>query len=55
MDLILDALNGKVNPGTLYRRAYDYLQSSENREKVKTASQILPATYPVSFREILYR
>lgn len=35
MDLILDALNGKANPGTLYKRAHDYFQSTENREKVK--------------------
>ncbi len=35
MDLILDALNGKANPGTLYKKAHDYFQSAENREKVK--------------------
>ena len=37
MDLILDALNEKANPGALYKKAYNYFQNSENREKVKTS------------------
>lgn len=50
MDLILDALNGKVNPGTLYRRAYDYLQSSENREKVKNSFSKATSSISDSFQ-----
>jgi ElaB/YqjD/DUF883 family membrane-anchored ribosome-binding protein len=35
MDLILDALNGKASPNTMYRRAVHYFQSRENRENVR--------------------
>lgn len=35
MDMILDALNGKASPNTMYRRAVHYFQSRENRENVR--------------------
>jgi ElaB/YqjD/DUF883 family membrane-anchored ribosome-binding protein len=35
MDMILDALSGKVSPNTMYRRAVHYFQSRENRENVR--------------------
>lgn len=50
MDLILDALNGKANPGTLYRKAYDYFQSSENRDKVKNSLSKVTNSVSSSFQ-----
>lgn len=41
MDLILDALNGKGSPGSLYNKVHDYFQNEQNREKVqKTLSRV---------------
>lgn len=51
MDLILDTLNGKANPGTLYRKAYDYFQSSENREKVKNSLSKVSSSISSSFQK----
>jgi ElaB/YqjD/DUF883 family membrane-anchored ribosome-binding protein len=35
MDMILDALNGKVSPNTMYHRAVHYFQDSGNRDNVR--------------------
>ncbi|HEX3018945.1 MAG TPA: hypothetical protein VHP36_01525 [Chitinispirillaceae bacterium] len=41
MDLILDTLNGKASPGSLYNKIHHYFQKTENREKArKTLSTV---------------
>lgn len=50
MDLILDALGGKTNPGALYDRFQNYFQNATNRENIKSTISNVSKSISNSFQ-----
>lgn len=50
MDMILDALSGRVSPNTVYRRAVRYFQNSTNRDNVRKSLSDVSESISGSFQ-----